>query len=74
MKLENENLNESENPQLNIGAVISCKKSYSRDEVITLIKNVLKATGDEIKTTMHIKGSYVEFDGKDLDNWIERNV
>ena len=72
--MEHGNLNYSENANSDLGAVISCKKSYSRDEVITLIKNVLKATGGEIKTTMHIKDGYVEFDGKDLDNWIERNV
>ena len=54
--------------------VIRCKKSYSRDEVVTLIYKCLEATGGEIKTTMHIRASYVEFDGKDLKSWIERNV
>ena len=54
--------------------VIRCKKSYSRNEVITLINKCLEATGGEIKTTMHIKKSYVEFDGKDLKSWIEHNV
>jgi hypothetical protein len=66
-------LNEvSEN--LNISDVSSSKKSYTRDEVIDIIYKVLRATGGEIKTTMNIKGSFVEFDGKDLENWIERNV
>jgi len=31
------------------------QKKYSREEVIILIKNALKATGSEIKTVMHIK-------------------
>lgn len=72
--MEQENLNTEETANSDLGSVISCKKSYSRNEVITLIINVLKATGGEIKTIMHIKDSYVEFDGKDLDKWIERNV
>ena len=54
--------------------VIRCKKSYSKDEVITLINKCLLATGGEIKTIMHIKESYVEFDSEDLNLWIERNV
>jgi len=64
--------NETENNDS--GAVISCKKTYPRDEVITLMEKLLKATGGEIKTTMHIKESRVEFDGNDLRSWIERNV
>ena len=54
--------------------VIRCKKSYSRDEVIELINKVLLATGGEIKTTMHIHKGYVEFDSKDLERWVERNL
>jgi hypothetical protein len=48
--------------------------NYSREEVINIIYNVLKATGKEIKTEMLIKEGYVRFDGDDLDEWIEKNV
>jgi hypothetical protein len=50
------------------------KNSYSRDEVITIIYKVLKATGKEIKTTMHIEKCFVEFDGNDLEKWINNNL
>lgn len=47
---------------------------YTRNDVIATIKDCLLATGSEIKTTMHIKKSYVEFDKDDLDNWIDKHV
>lgn len=53
---------------------ISDDKTYSREEVIKLILKCLKATGVEIKTTMHFDKGFVEFDGKDLKDWIERNL
>jgi hypothetical protein len=74
MKLKNMKTFEEKTSELNISDVSSSKKSYTRDEVIDIIYKVLRATGGEIKTTMNIKGSFVEFDGKDLENWIERNV
>jgi hypothetical protein len=53
------------------------KDSWSKEEVIEVIFKVLKATGDEIEAIMKNTGSdkpYIEFNGKDLDNWIDKNL
>ena len=47
---------------------------YTRDDVVITIKDCLKATGKEIKTTMHIDKSYVEFNSDDLDLWLDKHV
>ena len=56
-------------------------KTYTRDEVVKLINDVLTSTGGEnksdIKAVMKYIGSdasYIEFDGKDLKKWIKKHV
>ncbi len=57
------------------------EKTYTRDEVVKLINDVLLATGgetkDDIKAIMkHIntEDACIEFDGKDLKRWIKKHV
>lgn len=50
------------------------KKTYTRDEVVKIIYSVLTSTGRDIKTTVHHSEGRVEFDGDDLDKWIENNL
>ncbi|NCD07744.1 MAG: hypothetical protein EOL97_16670 [Spirochaetia bacterium] len=56
---------------LNIPRVSNCK-NYDRKDVINIIYSVLQATGKDIKLTW--KGTYAEFDGKDIDKWIDGNL
>lgn len=61
---------------LPVGIDIS-EQTYSRNDVVDIIYKVLTATGKDIKVTMmNILSSnpYVEFDGNDLEAWIELNV
>jgi len=54
---------------------INKKTSFTREEVIEFIYNLLKATGKEIKTTMHFGvNAHVEFDKDTLDKWIDKNL
>lgn len=46
----------------------------NREEVVNFVYKLLKATGGEIKTTMHISEGYVEFDKPSLDKWIKQNL
>lgn len=52
------------------------EKTYSRNEVISIIHNVLEATGKTIKAEMKNipHNSYIEFDGNDLETWINKNL
>jgi hypothetical protein len=54
----------------------NCKKLYSRNYVIEIIYKVLKATGGEIKAEMkNIRSNaFIEYDGSDLEKWIEANL
>lgn len=53
-----------------------CKKLYNRKDVIEIIYKVLRATGKEIKAEMkNIPcNAYIEYDGSDLEKWIEANL
>ena len=57
---------------INYEPLLATVKNYNRDDVIKIIYKVLQSTGGEIKLTW--KGTFAEFDGKDLDKWIESNV
>lgn len=53
------------------------KNSWSREEVIKLFVKLLKSTGKEIKAEMKYIGtdkSYIEYNGRDFDNFIEENL
>lgn len=56
--------------------VVSNCKNYTREDVIKILCNALKATGNEIKATMKDIRTrpHIVFEGKDLDKWIEANV
>ena len=53
-----------------------CKKLYSRNDVIDIIYKLLRATGKDIKATMKNipHNSFIEYDGSDLEKWIETNL
>ena len=53
-----------------------CKKLYSRNDVIEIIYKVLRATGKEIKAEMKNipHNAFIEYDGSDLEKWIEANL
>lgn len=52
------------------------KTSWNRNEVISLLRSCLEATGKEIRAEMkNIPISpYIEFSGDDFDEWVEKNV
>ncbi len=54
----------------------SLKDSWTREEVIEIIYEVLKATGKTIRAEMKNIQTvpYIEFSGEDLDEWIGSNL
>lgn len=57
--------------------VSKIKNVWSRDEVVSVVHEVLKATGRDIAAAMHNIGSdhaYIEFSGEDLKKWFNKNL
>lgn len=61
------------------------EKTYTRNDVIKIVRDVLTATGKDIKAEMkninhnpYMKdinhNPYIEFSEEDLENWIEKNI